>query len=216
MRRISFLGFVVLLFASRATVAQVVPGRCETPVTERTSQFGCYLVSTLELGKLSATDVYWHLYTYPTLSEASARKGAQSIVAQSLGKVWTYTIAGKDWRPKAGKRVALVGPLPHDAQTTYTARYMEAVFEPGARTPVHTHSGPEAWYVLAGEQCLETPEGITVVRAGEAALVRQGPPMVLSSVGSQVRRSVLLVLHARSERWIAPYANWKAKGLCPK
>jgi quercetin dioxygenase-like cupin family protein len=214
--RIGSLACVLLLVAPRATVAQVVLGRCETPVAERTSEFGCYLVSTLELGKLPASDVYWHLYTYSTLSEANAHKGTRSIVAQSLGKVWTYTIAGKDWRPTAGKRVAVVGPLPHDAQTTYTARYMEAVFEPGARTHVHTHSGPEAWYVVAGAQCLETPQGITVVRAGESALVRQGPPMVLSSVGSQVRRSVLLVLHARSEPWIAPYANWKAKGLCPR
>jgi quercetin dioxygenase-like cupin family protein len=214
--RIWFLACVLWLVGPRAAVAQVVPGRCETPVAERTSEFGCYLVSALELGKLPAGDVYWHLYTYPTLSEANAHKGSRSAVVRSLGKVWRYTIAGKDWRPRAGERVAVVGPLPHDAQTTYTARYMEAVFEPGARTPVHTHSGPEAWYVLAGAQCLETPEGITVVRAGEAALVRQGPPMVLSSVGSQVRRSVLLVLHARSEPWIAPYADWKAKGLCPR
>lgn len=216
MMRICSLACALVLVAARADVAQVVPGRCETPVAERKSEFGCYLVSTFELGKLPARDVYWHLYIYPSVSEADAQKGPQSIVARSLGKVWTYTIAGKDWRPTAGERAAVVGPLPHDAQTTYTARYMEAVFEPGARTPVHTHAGPEAWYVLEGAQCLETPEGITVVRAGEAALVRQGPPMVLSSVGPEVRRSVLLVLHARSEPWIAPSAEWKAKGLCPQ
>jgi quercetin dioxygenase-like cupin family protein len=168
------------------------------------------------LGRLPAVDVYWHLYTYPTLSEANAHKVLRSTAAQSLGKVWVFTIAGKNWRPTAGERVAVVGPLPHDAQTPYIARYMEAAFEPGTRTPVHTHSGPEAWYVLGGAQCLETPEGITVVRAGEAALVRQGPPMVLSSVGSEVRRSVLLVLHASSEPWITPHAEWAAKGRCPK
>ncbi len=216
MMRICMLASALLLVTPRTNVAQGVLGRCETPVSERTSEFGCYLVSTLELGRLPASDVYWHLYTFPSISEANAHKGPRAIVAQSLGKVWTYTIAGKNWRPSAGKRVAVVGPLPHNPQTTYTARYMEAVFEPGARTPVHIHSGPEAWYVLQGAQCLETPEGITVVRAKQAALVRQGPPMMLSSVGSEVRRSVLLVLHARSERWIAPYANWKAKGLCPK
>jgi hypothetical protein len=42
---------------------------------------------------------------------------------------------------------------------------------------------------------LETPEGITVARTGEAAVVPEGPPMALSSVGQETRRSVLLVLH---------------------
>jgi hypothetical protein len=30
----------------------------------------------------------------------------------------------------------------------------------------HTHPGPEGWYVLAGEQCLETPAGANKAVAG--------------------------------------------------
>jgi quercetin dioxygenase-like cupin family protein len=76
--------------------------------------------------------------------------------------------------------------------------------------------GPEAWYVLAGVQCLETPDGITVVRAGESSLVPEGPPMMLSSVGTETRRSVLLVPHDSSKPWTMPEMQWKPKGLCPK
>ncbi len=83
---------------------------------------------------------------------------------------------------------------------------------PGTHTSVHTHSGPEAWYVLDGVQCLETPDGITVVRAGEGSLVPEGPPMMLSSVGTETRRSVLLVLHDSSKPWTMSEMQWKPKG----
>jgi hypothetical protein len=73
----------------------------------------------------------------------------------------------------------------------------------------------EAWYVVAGIQCLETPDGITVVRAGEGSLVPEGPPMMLSSVGTETRRAVLLVLHDSTKPWITPAIQWKPKGLCP-
>ena len=93
---------------------------------------------------------------------------------------------------------------------------MQATILPGTKTPVHTHAGPEAWYVLEGAQCLETPEGITIVRAGENALVRQGPEMMLLGVGSEVRRTMVLVLHDTSKPWIVENTPWKPKGLCPQ
>jgi len=63
---------------------------------------------------------------------------------------------------------------------------------------------------------LETPAGITVAHSGEGAVVPEGPPMALSSVGTQMRRSVLLVLHDTSQPWITMDSDWKPKGLCPK
>jgi quercetin dioxygenase-like cupin family protein len=92
---------------------------------------------------------------------------------------------------------------------------MEGTVPPGAKTPVHIHWGPEAWYVLEGAQCLETPDGISVVRAGESTVVRQGPDMVLSSVGSATRRTLVLVLHDASKPWTVETTTWKPKGLCP-
>lgn len=214
MRTLILAGALPLLAPVRAT-AQVLGG-CETPVTQRTGSIGCYLVATQALGKLPATDMYWHVYTFPTLDQARMQQTGRGTVVESHGKVWLYTIAEKPWRPSSGVRMAVVGPLPHNAQTLYTARYMEATVPPGMKTAVHTHSGPEAWYVLEGAQCLETPEGITVVRAGESALVREGPEMMLSGVGSQTRRTVLVVLHDASKPWVTEPTPWKPKGLCPK
>jgi mannose-6-phosphate isomerase-like protein (cupin superfamily) len=192
------------------------PGACTMPVSQRTSEVGCYLTATEVLGALPQGAQFWHLYNYPTRAAAEAVKGPHGTVVQSFGKVWLYTIADANWRPAGGDRIAVIGPLQLAAGIRYTARYMEAVFTAGMDTPVHLHSGAEAWYLLAGAQCLETPDGITVLRAGEGGLVPQGPPMRLSSVGAEMRRSVLLVLHDTSQPWITYESDWKPKGLCPK
>jgi quercetin dioxygenase-like cupin family protein len=212
---VKILSGIAILMVWNAASGQVL-GACETKVADRTGSSGCYLVASEQLGTLPDEPVFWHLYTYGTLLDAKAQSGSHSTVVESLGQVWMYTIAAKDWRPASGKRMAVVGPLPHETGRTYTARYMEAVFMPGTHTSVHSHSGPEAWYVIAGTQCLETPDGITVVRAGEGSLVPEGPPMMLSSVGTETRRSVLLVLHDSSKSWTTPEMQWKPKGLCPK
>ena len=97
--------------------------------------------------------------------------------------------------------MAVIGPLLLPRASRYVARYMEATFPPsqGMMTTVHRHSGPEAWYMLSGAQCLRTPENTIVLRSGEGGLVPPGPPMVLTSIGPETRRDLFLVLHDTSE-----------------
>ncbi|TMG83159.1 MAG: cupin domain-containing protein [Betaproteobacteria bacterium] len=96
----------------------------------------------------------------------------------------------------------------------YTAQYMVAVFTPGMTTPVHRHPGPEAWYTLSGEVCLETPNGKVVGRAGESTIVPAGPPMKLTATGTEKRRSLVLILHETSEPSGILASDWTPKGLC--
>ena len=191
------LGLITSLLAA-ATAAGIVcaqvPGGCNTPVSQRTGEAGCYLTATELLGALPQAALFWHLYAYPTHAAAESAKGSRGTVVESFGKVWLYTIADSEWRASSG----------------------EAVFPPGMRAAIHRHSGPEAWYLLSGAQCLETPEGITVARTGEGAVVPEGPPMALSSVGTETRRSVLLVLHDTSQPWITIASDWQPRGSCPK
>ena len=193
-----------------------IPGGCDVPVAERTQDTGCFLVATTPLGRLASSPVYWHLYRYATRAEADAAKGLHSTVVDSLGHLWVYTIAQKDWRPSSGERVATLGPLDVAPDKHYTARYMEAVFAPGMQTSTHRHSGAEAWFVLAGAQCLETPDRIIVAKAGEGAVVPEGPPMALSGIGTEIRRSVLLVIHDSSQPWMTVTSDWVPPGRCPK
>ena len=215
-----FLGAVVAALVAQASspghTAAGVPGACESPAQTNMGQLGCYLVATTSLGVLPAPSVFWHLYEYKGRAEAQAAVVPRATVVESHGRTWVFTIANKDWQPRSGKRVGVVGPLSVSPKKPYTARYMEATFAPGMKTAAHRHSGAEAWYLLTGAQCLETPDGITVLKAGEAAVVPQGPPMVLSTVGTETRRSVLLVLHDSDQPWTSPATDWQPAGQCPQ
>jgi quercetin dioxygenase-like cupin family protein len=203
-------------FACGGLAYAQVPGGCDTPISQRTSDVGCYLTANLDLGELPQVPLFWHLYSFPTRVAAEANKGPKGTVVESFGKIWLYVIAGESWHPINGERIAVIGPLPVRPNRKYTARYMEALFTPGMHGRPHRHSGIEAWYVLSGAQCLETPDGIMVARAGESAVVPEGPPMAISSVGPETRRAVLLVLHDTSQPWLTPASDWQPKGLCPK
>ena len=122
--------------------------------------------------------------------------------------------------------MATIGPLTILPETPYTARYLETVIPAGSQKegPGHRHPGPEAWYLLEGGQCLETPNGVFITRAGETALVPEGWPMAISSLGTDTRRAIVLVLHRTGEPFSmpvgahadAPHAHWTPKGLCSK
>ena len=95
---------------------------------------------------------------------------------------------------------------------------MEAVFPPGEglQTAVHHHSGPEAWYVVSGAQCLRTPEATTVLRKGESGFVAAGPPMILTGIGSDTRRALVLVLHDTAQPWMTVTSDWRPTVSCPE
>ena len=157
-------------------------------------------------------------YTSFQIARPRTAKAPRPSIVEAFGKIWLFSIALRHWHASTGEQVAVVGPLAHAVDNSYTARYLEAIIPPGERTPVHTHAGPEAWYVVAGAQCLETPEGITVARAGESAVVREGLPMILSSDGTETRNSFALVLHDSAKPWtmVMQGDEWKPAGRCPK
>jgi quercetin dioxygenase-like cupin family protein len=166
---------------------------CE-PVVERGSRvLGCFITARQELGALPHdTLLYWHLDSFPTLAAARAAGTRRSTAVQSLGTAWLFTIADSAWKAPAGSRVVVVGPLPLIEADSFAAVYMEGIFEPGMRTMVHRHPGAEAWYTLTGEQCLETPQGALVQRAGDPGMmVPGGQPMMLMGTGSTIRRSLI-------------------------
>jgi quercetin dioxygenase-like cupin family protein len=190
-------------------------GICK-PMSERKDEIGCWIITNHNIGKLLETQTFWHLDVYPTRAAAESAKSPKGIVIEALGKTWLMTIASADWRPSLGERMATVGPLPISQDLTYTAQYMESVFTPGMTAPPHRHPGPEAWYTVSGETCLETPEGKLVDRPGQGArvIIPSGRPMQLTATGTDTRRSIILVLHDSSKPAGVPAPDWTPKGLC--
>jgi quercetin dioxygenase-like cupin family protein len=67
-----------------------------------------------------------------------------------------------------GSHVASIGPLPLPAADRYTMKVQSSLLNPGSATPVHSHSGPEVWYIVTGEQCLETQQTSHRLIAGQS------------------------------------------------
>ena len=197
------------------TVCHEASAQICKPVSQRTGELGCWITANAALGQLPQQPIFWHLDTYPSRAEAETAKGPRGAVVESLGKVWLLTIDVGGWRPSGGERVAQIGPLPVSASAQYSVQYMEAIFTPGMTAPAHRHSGPEAWYTLAGETCLETPEGKMVGRAGGAhVIVPGGPPMHLTATGTETRRALVLILHDSTQPPTTPAHDWAPRGLC--
>lgn len=125
------------------------------------------------------------------------------------------TIEKAGWQPTKGHRIAEIGPLPVVGGEEYSAQYMEAILNPGMTSSLHSHAGPEAWYTLAGETYLETPERKYVGRAGgEPVIVPGGPPMLLTATGAEQRRALVLILHQAWKHATTLVHDWTPKGLC--
>jgi Flp pilus assembly protein TadD/quercetin dioxygenase-like cupin family protein len=204
-------GFIMSeLELSATTKASCVPRE-----TRGDAPFGCFITASEELGVLPAGPIFWHIDAFPSRAAAEAARSARGTVVESFGRTWLFTIGPATSRPTGGQRVTQVGPLPVTVGGRYTAQYMEAVFRPGMKTRVHRHPGPEAWYTLTGEICLETPAGKSIGRAGEQhAIVEAGPPMELTATGTEVRRSLAIVLHDSSKPASVLAPDWTPKGLC--
>jgi hypothetical protein len=134
--------------------------RCIPAAQRAGAEFGCFLLTNEPIGQLGPSPVFWYVDRYASRGAAdSARRPRRSTVVEALGSVWLLTIDSAGLPSLGGERVGRIGPLPVSVHLDYTAQYMEAVFRPGMRTLVHRHAGPEAWYTVSGETCLETPNG---------------------------------------------------------
>lgn len=203
------------LFVGLACPARAqVPGECTAPAEGRAKELGCYLLAQTAIARLPSRGAYWHIVWYRSERSARADRQAEQTVVRSLGKTWLFAIADRRWRPRHGLAVASIGPLPVPLAAGYTARFMEAVSVSGMQSTIHRHSGPEAWYVVSGTQCLETQTGKQIIAAGHTGSVPAGPAMRLGTLGSAKRQALVLVLHDSSKPWMSMADDWTPNGLC--
>jgi hypothetical protein len=125
-------------------------------------------VAEKKLKQLPAGPLYWRIENFPTLAQARAAAGETSLAAEVSGKVWLFTLGPKGGATTGATRVAEIGPVPPLVAPEYLLRINHAGGPPGAKTPVHTHPGSEAFYVLAGRLGQRTPHGIGYADAGQA------------------------------------------------
>jgi quercetin dioxygenase-like cupin family protein len=183
-----------------------------TPGQER-PEFGCFNIATENGLRFQQPQVYWHIRTFANRDAAEAAKSATGIVVEEDGRVWLSEFGARDLLVEGGQPIAIVGPLELPPAKSYTAVLSYAVMRPGDRSRVHTHPGPEGWYMIVGEQCLETPAGANRAKAGGTMTVPPNVPMELSITGTVLRKSLVLVIHDSSQPRGTP-SQWKPSGLC--
>lgn len=138
------------------TAAAAQPALTITPLAEKT-------VTALPAGTL-----FWRIETLPSLPAAQAAAGSFSVAVEAAGKAWLFTLGPAGGSTSGAAMVAEVGPIARVDATKYLLRINDASGPPGNATPVHSHPGSEAFYVLEGEQSIRGAHGTLRVKAGGA------------------------------------------------
>lgn len=185
----------------------------DVPPGEKRPEFGCFNIAAVTGLHFSQPFVFWHLRAFPSRNAAEAARSATGIVVEEDGRTWLSEFGPRNPAPQGGEAIAVVGPLQLPAAKNYAAVLSYAVMRPGDNSRVHTHPGPEGWYVLAGEQCLETPAGANKARAGGTMTVGPNTPMELNVTGTTLRRAFALVIHDSAQQRGIP-SDWKPSGAC--
>src|SRR5260370_23523660 len=185
----------------------------------KSSDTGCQLLAKMKVSPFPDAPLFWHLNKFPTRKAAEAAKIQNSLVVKAEGQSWLFSFGSKSAAPKPGELVASVGPLELVSNRLSKANLYEivaylAVMPSGTYTRVHVHPGPEAWYVLSGEQCLETPAGVMKAGRGESMFAPPMTPMRLSNNGPSIRRALFIVIHDANQPWTIPTNDWKPSGEC--
>lgn len=157
--------------------------------------------------QLPAGPLYWRVETFPTVAAARAAEGPASLAAEIADRAWLVTLAPRGGATPGATRVAEVGPLPAVRASEYLLRLNEASGPPGSVTPVHTHPGSEAFYVLAGEQSIRTPNGVIRIPAGRSeAGPGGGTPLSVSSTGSTDLLALVMFVVDAGQAFSSPAA----------
>lgn len=151
-----------------------------------------------KLTQLPAGPLYWRIETFPTLGGAQAAAGSTALAAEVSGKAWLFTLGPKGGTTQGGSKVAEIGPVPTISAPEYLLRINHASGPPGAKTPVHTHPGSEAFLVLQGKLGQRTPHGVAHAEAGQAMNGHGADmPMEVFSAGtSDLDQLVMFVVDA--------------------
>ena len=205
------LPFLLAVALASPIAVPGVPGMCTAPMPADPDAAGCYKTNEISLVDAPAR-VYWHILQFdsPDAANAEARRHRWSAVARAHDRTWLYVLGAEHESIAGGDKRAVIGPLavPNKATKAYFA---ESVFPPGMRTRVHSHPGPEAFYVVDGTQCLETPHDKRMVGAGGTYVVAGGLHIQGAPRG---RRNLVLILAPAGARPVIPGGNWTPSDFC--
>jgi quercetin dioxygenase-like cupin family protein len=105
------------------------------------------------------------------------------------------TVERKTKDHHGGRHVALIGPLVLPAAESYMMYVRSTLLKQGASSPVHINSGPAVWYIVVGEQCVETQKAAHRLRAGKFFILPADQIHRGRVQSAEMRGALVLVLH---------------------
>ena len=78
-----------------------------------------------------------------------------SAVVEVDNTFWLLNVAPTVSHHEHAMQAAAIKPIPLPPAKSYEIIFAYVAVPPGAHSAIHVQSGPEAWYVLAGSQCVE-------------------------------------------------------------
>lgn len=136
-------------------------------------------IAEMKVKQLPKGPLFWRVENFPTLDQAKAAAGEYrwnpdtvsydgwpSLTAEVAGKVWLFTLGPQGVATPGGTKVAEIGPVPSITAPEYLLRVNYGSGPPGAKTPVHSHPGSEAFYVVSGKLGQKTPQGVSYAETG--------------------------------------------------
>jgi len=171
----------------------------------------CSILTRRPLSSLPAK-VVWRIESFSSAAAARSALTSNGAVVQTRGHTWLMTLDRPGKRAPGSTLVAEVGPLPIQRASHLELLVGEARFSDGF-TRVHVHPGVEAWYVLSGAQCVETPGRFTMVSAGESMFEPSRTPMQFQSLGDKTLDALFIVVYDPKDAWTEA-TDWEPIGLC--
>ena len=139
-------------------------GLCSAAVAQ---EFRIKPVAEKRLKELPPGALFWRIENFPTLAQAQAAAGATALAVEVHGKVWLFTLGAKGASTPGSSKMAEIGPVPALGAAEYLLRVNYTGGPAGAKTPIHTHPGSEAFYVLSGRLGQTTPHGTMYAETGK-------------------------------------------------
>jgi quercetin dioxygenase-like cupin family protein len=197
---VQFFAVAVFLLVglSKSASAQEEP-LCVENSPERRGEIGCSIVENKPLPSNLKTPLLWHIDRFETRERARAAVGPWSIAFEAHGAWWLMSIESQTGVHHGGEHVTEVRlpSLPEAAK--YSMLVISAYIPSGMTSRVHLHSGVEAFYVVDGEQCLETAERAFRMKKGETLAVPAGVAMRLVATGAKPRRAFAVIIYDASQ-----------------
>src|SRR5438093_2841885 len=106
---------------------------------------GCRLLARKDMTFPSRDSVYWQVVRVRSRRRAEILQGPRDVITEVDGRVWLFHFGAPG--DTVHGRVTSIGPLPMPEARVYRVEAYYVVMPPRSHTVVHTHPGPEAWYV---------------------------------------------------------------------